>query len=157
MLKVSKVTEQAKIPFYATENAAGLDLSANQELVIAPKEIARVRTGIKVEIPKGHEGQVRGRSGLAFRHNIFVTHIGTIDADYRGEIYVLLENKSQDDFIVKSGDRIGQLVVSPVARLQIKEVSEHEFSSTERGEKGFGSTGFSKSFDVESKQGHLSK
>ncbi len=145
MLKIKKV-ENAKdlpVPKYQTELAAGFDLYANVEsdFVLKAKTFGSVSVGICVEIPKGYEGQVRGRSGLAFKHGIgLVNGVGTIDADYRGEIAVALMNNSDVDFVIKRGDRIAQLVISKVEMVNIVEVEE--LSETARGDGGFGSTGF---------------
>ncbi len=145
MLKIKKL-ENAKdlpLPKYQTELAAGFDLYANvqEDFVLKAGSFGSVSVGICVEIPKGFEGQVRGRSGLAFKHGIgLVNGVGTIDADYRGEIAVALMNNSDIDFVIKRGDRVAQLVISKVEMVNIEEVDE--LSETVRGEGGFGSTGF---------------
>lgn len=130
------------LPGYATAGAAGLDLRAvwpmGGILSLPAGAMARVPTGIAVEIPLGHAGLVRGRSGLAFGSGVFAFE-GTIDADYRGEISVLLANRSDKDAIIRFGDRIAQLVVVPVARLHVMEVAG--LGETSRGAGGFGSTG----------------
>ncbi len=145
VLKIKKVDNAKDLPLpkYQTELAAGFDLYANVEsdFVIKAKSFGAVSVGICVEIPKGYEGQVRGRSGLAFKHGIgLVNGVGTIDADYRGEIAVALMNNSENDFVVKRGDRVAQLVISKVEMVNIQEVSD--LTETVRGEGGFGSTGF---------------
>ncbi len=145
MLKIKKL-ENAKdlpLPKYQTELAAGFDLYANvqEDFVLKARNFGAISVGICVEIPKGFEGQVRGRSGLAFKHGIgLVNGVGTIDADYRGEIAVALMNNSDNDFTIKRGDRVAQLVISKVEMVNIVEVVE--LSETVRGEGGFGSTGF---------------
>lgn len=147
VLRVKKAAgcDDLPLPSYATEEAAGIDLraaiahEAGHAIAIMPGGILSVPTGIEVEIPKGYEGQVRGRSGLAFNHNVFVPHAGTIDSDYRGEIRVIIKNEGREAFMLRRGDRIAQLVISPVARVIIEEATE--LSSTERGRGGFGSTG----------------
>jgi dUTP pyrophosphatase len=131
-----------ELPEYATEAAAGLDLRANTEqfIVLKPLERILVPTGLFLEIPEGFEGQIRPRSGLAFRHGITVLNSpGTIDADYRGEVKVLLVNLSNSEFQVEPGERIAQIVFASHAQIQWKEVSLLEESG--RGVGGFGSTG----------------
>jgi dUTP pyrophosphatase len=130
------------LPEYATEGASGLDVRASlrEPLVLAPGERAAVPTGLSVEIPTGHELQVRPRSGLALRQGLTCLNSpGTIDADYRGEIRVLLINLGQEPALIERGDRIAQLVLAPVVRADVEEV--HEISVTQRGPGGFGSTG----------------
>jgi len=128
------------LPRYETPGAAGMDLRADEPFALAPGERRLVPTGLAVELPPGHEGQVRPRSGLAARHGLgMVNAPGTIDADYRGEIGVLLVNHGQAPVSFARGERIAQLVVAPVVQATI-EVAE-ELSDTGRGEGGFGSTG----------------
>jgi len=129
-------------PAYQSEHAAGMDLVAavEREIEIAPGEVVAVPTGLRVEIPVGYEGQVRPRSGLAARHAIGVPNApGTIDADYRGEIKVLLVNLGRNSYRVERGDRIAQLVITPVVRAEIEVVAS--LTATARGEGGFGHTG----------------
>jgi len=130
------------LPSYATDGASGLDVRAcvREPLVIAPGQRIAVPTGLSVEIPLGHELQVRPRSGLALRHGLTCLNSpGTIDADYRGEIRVLLVNLGQEAARIERGDRIAQLVLAPVVRAIVEEVGD--LGSTERGAGGFGSTG----------------
>jgi dUTP pyrophosphatase len=132
------------LPAYETAGAAGMDLRAalpeNAPLTVAPGKRALVPTGLVLEIPDGYEGQVRPRSGLAFKHGITCLNTpGTIDSDYRGEVKVLLVNLGDDDFTVTRGMRIAQIVFAPVARAAIEERSLSD--ATERGVGGFGSTG----------------
>jgi dUTP pyrophosphatase len=128
------------LPRYETEGAAGLDLRADESFTLAPGERRAVPTGLALEIPAGHEGQVRPRSGLASRHGVgLVNAPGTVDADYRGEVRVILVNHGQAPVTFARGDRIAQLVVAPVARVEV-ELSEG-LSRTGRGAGGFGSTG----------------
>lgn len=130
------------LPHYQTEGAAGLDLRANinAPLTLQPLERALVSTGLYIELPQGLEGQIRPRSGLAFKHGITVLNSpGTIDADYRGEIKVLLVNLSNEAFVIQNGERIAQLVIATYVRAEWEEVQE--LSVTERNEGGFGSTG----------------
>ncbi len=135
----------ATLPRYASEGAAGLDLSAalSEMMTVAPGERVAVPTGIAIALPPGHEGQVRPRSGLAMKHGVTVANApGTIDEDYRGEVRVLLVNLGKDPFVIKPGDRIGQLVVAPVTRVSVEQVTtESELGDTVRGGGGFGSTG----------------
>ena len=131
------------MPAYETVNSAGMDLRAylpDGELVIKPMERALVPTGLFMEIPVGYEGQVRPRSGLAIKSGITVLNSpGTIDADYRGEVKVILINLSDTDFVIKSGDRIAQLVIAKHEQMEVVEVET--LSETERGAGGFGHTG----------------
>ncbi|MBS0621138.1 MAG: dUTP diphosphatase [Verrucomicrobia bacterium] len=130
------------VPVYATPLAAGADVKAciSEEIVIAPGEKALVPTGVKAAIPEGYEIQVRPRSGLAFNHQITVLNApGTIDADYRGEIKVILINHGKTAFTVTRGMRIAQIVLAPI--LQAEFVLEETLTSTTRGEGGFGHTG----------------
>jgi dUTP pyrophosphatase len=143
VLKVARVGRRGpplELPTYHSEGAAGLDLHADEDFALAPGERRAVPTGLAVEIPPGHEGQVRPRSGLAARHGIgMVNAPGTIDADYRGEVVVLLVNLGPEPFAAPRGERIAQLVVAPVARVEV-ELAE-ELSATARGGGGLGSTG----------------
>ena len=129
-------------PTYETSGAAGMDLRANIEksITLKPLERAIVKTGFFIALPIGFEAQVRPRSGLAAKKGITVLNSpGTVDADYRGEIGVILVNLSNDDFIVNDGERIAQLVIAKHERVNWKEVDV--LSETERGSGGFGSTG----------------
>ena len=131
------------LPSYETINSAGMDLRAylpDGEMVIKPMQRALVPTGLFMEIPVGYEGQVRPRSGLAIKSGITVLNSpGTIDADYRGEVKVILINLSDQDFVIKSGDRIAQLVIAKCEQMEVVEVET--LSETERGSGGFGHTG----------------
>lgn len=129
-----------KIPDYATEGSSGVDLMAclEEDVVLRGRSKCVIPTGIYLSIPKGYEGQIRPRSGMAFRHGI-ESHLGTIDSDYRGEVKVLLFNHSDEDFVIKNGDRIAQMVFSKSEQVVFKEV--RVLDKTERGEGGFGSTG----------------
>ena len=130
------------LPQYATESSAGVDLRAavSEPITLEPLQRAIVPTGLYMEIPKGYEGQVRPRSGLAAKHGITVLNTpGTIDADYRGEIRVILVNLSSQAFEIQPGERIAQMVFAKHETAQWEEVSELEESS--RGAGGFGSTG----------------
>jgi len=134
--------EGLPLPEPATAGSAGVDLSAavSEDLVIAPGERALVPSGFAIELPEGYEAQVRPRSGLALRHGITLPNApGTIDADYRGEVKVILMNLGDRDFIVSRGERIAQLVVAPVSPVSWSEVDT--LGETGRGEGGFGHTG----------------
>ncbi len=133
---------QHDLPSYETIASAGMDLRANleQSIELKPLERAIVKTGLFIELPIGFEAQVRPRSGLAAKNGITVLNSpGTIDADYRGEIGVILVNLSADDFIIKNGERIAQLIIAKHERADW--ISVQELSETSRGEGGFGSTG----------------
>jgi dUTP pyrophosphatase len=135
-------SDDVPLPRYATSAAAGLDLPAavEGELVLEPGARALVPTGLCIALPRGYEAQVRPRSGLALRHGILLPNApGTIDADYRGEIQVIVWNAGDAPFVVKRGDRIAQLVVAPVARAELVPVASLDV--TERGAGGFGHTG----------------
>lgn len=131
-----------KIPAYATEHAAGMDISSASvdDIVIQPMCTELVPTNLVMEIPPGYEGQVRPRSGLAMKYNIgIVNSPGTIDADYRGEVKVLLTNYGKDPFTVKNGDRIAQLIINKIEKAEIEIVDN--LSGTSRSTGGFGHTG----------------
>jgi dUTP pyrophosphatase len=130
------------LPAYQSEHAAGMDLLAavTEPLTLEPGTVLPIPTGLRLEIPPGYEGQVRPRSGLALRHGISVPNApGTIDADYRGEVLVLLANLGREPFVIRRGERIAQLVFAPVARATL-DVGD-ELSETARGDGGFGHTG----------------
>ena len=139
-----KNAEGLPVPHYQTEHSAGVDLSAalDEDMVIGPGRWKLVPTGIAVAIPEGFEGQVRPRSGLALKHGIgMLNSPGTIDADYRGEIGVILFNFSDTPFAVHRGDRIAQMVIAKLERARFEQVET--LSSTARGAGGFGHTGVS--------------
>ncbi|HIG32683.1 MAG TPA: dUTP diphosphatase [Flavobacteriales bacterium] len=129
-------------PEYATSQSAGLDLRANLTESITLKPLARtlVKTGLFIELPQGYEAQVRPRSGLAYKKGITVLNSpGTIDADYRGEIGVILVNLSEEEFVIENGERVAQLVIAKHEQAQWVEVEN--LDETDRGAGGFGSTG----------------
>ena len=129
-------------PRYQTEHAAGFDLAADLDtpVTLAPRERAAIATGLVLEIPTGFEGQVRARSGRALAEGLALVNApGTIDADYRGEIKIILINLGEDPIVIKPGDRIAQMVIAPVARAELIEVESLAESS--RGAGGFGHTG----------------
>jgi dUTP diphosphatase len=132
--------EGLALPAYESERAAGMDLRAAEDAILPPGGHALVATGFAIALPDGFEAQVRPRSGLAAKHGVTLLNTpGTIDADYRGEIKVILINHGREAFAVKRGDRIAQMVVAPVTRVALKETVE--LSGTARGAGGFGSTG----------------
>ncbi len=134
--------EGAVLPVYKTEGAAGADICAylTESLVLKKGESAMIPTGLRFEIPLGYEVQVRPRSGLAAKNGVTVLNTpGTIDSDYRGEVKVILINLGKEDFTINNGDRIAQIIASPV--IQADFTLTQTLSETERGEGGFGSTG----------------
>ena len=134
--------EGLELPSYETAGAAGMDLRAalDDPLTLGPGERALVPTGLVFELPPGHEGQVRPRSGLSIKNGITVINApGTIDEDYRGEVKVPIINLGADEFEITHGMRVAQLVIAPVTQVSVVEVSE--VSDTDRGGGGFGSTG----------------
>lgn len=129
-------------PGYATEGSAGVDLKANikEPITLAPLQRVIVPTGLRIALPKGTEAQVRPRSGLAAKHGITVLNTpGTIDADYRGEVGVILINLSDKDFVINPGERVAQMVLARYERFEWEDVEQ--LDSTSRGEGGLGSTG----------------
>ena len=142
VVRFRKKNDQVSLPQYETAGSAGADIRAclTEEVTIRPGEHVLIPTGLFPEIPEGFEIQVRPRSGLAFKRGITVLNTpGTVDSDYRGEICVNLINLGTDDYVVSSGDRIAQIVVSPVYRFSFIEADT--LTETMRGEGGFGSTG----------------
>jgi dUTP pyrophosphatase len=132
--------EDVELPSYKTAGAAGMDVRANEERVLNPGETALVATGFSMAVPSGYEAQMRPRSGLAIKHGITLLNTpGTIDADYRGEVKVILSNFGSEPFAVQRGDRIAQMVIAKVERASVQEVDLLE--ETERGAGGFGHTG----------------
>lgn len=142
MIEIKLVTKSGNIPAYETEGSAGMDLKAvlNEPVVLAPGERKLIPTGLFIELPQGYEAQVRARSGLAIKHGItLINCVGTIDSDYRGEIQVPLVNLGQEDFEIKNGERIAQMVIAKYEQVSWKITDE--LSETERGAGGFGHTG----------------
>ena len=128
------------LPYYASEGAAAMDICSAIDTPLAPMERKLIPTGFAIALPAGFEAQVRPRSGLALKHGITVLNTpGTIDADYRGEVCVLLINLSNTPFSIARGDRIAQLLVAPVTQAKLKETTT--LPPSQRGDKGFGSTG----------------
>jgi|TARA_B110000914_G_C15466296_1_gene448430 dUTP pyrophosphatase len=141
-IQIKKYSSSVSTPKYETLGSSGMDISAHIEnkIIINPGEKALVATGFSIAIPKGYEIQIRPRSGLAAKKNITVLNSpGTIDADYRGEIKVILINHGKEKFIIENGERIAQMVVCPVVHANLEEVKE--LPNTQRGSGGFGSTG----------------
>ncbi|NKB53261.1 MAG: dUTP diphosphatase [Rhizobiaceae bacterium] len=145
-LKIKRLPhgEGLPLPAYETAGAAGMDLQAavpeTEPVVLAPRQRMLIPTGLTIELPHRHEGQVRPRSGLAIKHGISLINTpGTIDEDYRGEVKVPLVNHGEHDFEITRGMRIAQLVIAPVVQVLVEEVEE--LSSSDRGSGGFGSTG----------------
>ena len=141
-LKIKKLNEKVNTPNYQTEGAAGMDLSAfiPQEITLNPLERKLIPTGLKIELPQGYEAQIRPRSGMSIKHGItLINCVGTIDEDYRGEICIPVVNLSNEAFTIHNGDRIAQMIISPVTQANIEVVQE--LSTTIRNEGGFGSTG----------------
>jgi len=133
------------VPIYATSNSVGMDIRSTETMALAPGEYWAFSTNLRIALPSHLEGQIRPRSGLAFKHGVTVLNApGTIDSDYRGEIKVLLINHGYTPFQVTKGDRIAQLVIAPVCRIQWKHATQLEvenFEATSRGQSGFGGTG----------------
>lgn len=133
---------QQPLPAYATAQSAGMDLRANIDspITLRPMERRLIPTGLRIALPEGCEAQVRPRSGLALKHGITVLNTpGTIDADYRGEVKVLLVNFSNDDFVINTGERIAQMVIARYEKVDLEQVAE--LDDTERGDGGYGHTG----------------
>ncbi len=143
MIKIKVVNRgHQQLPAYATPQSAGMDLRANLDapITLHPMERRLIPTGLHIALPKGYEAQVRPRSGLALKHGLTVLNTpGTIDADYRGEIGVVLINLSQDDFVINDGERIAQMVIARHEQGDL--VVVEELDQTERGEGGYGHTG----------------
>lgn len=130
------------LPKYQTKQSAGVDLCAflSSDLVLKPNDRKLIGTGLHIALPDGYEAQIRPRSGLAFKHGITIINSpGTIDADYRGEIKIALINHSNEDFVIKSGDRIAQMVISKYEQISFS--LTESLDETERGEGGYGHTG----------------
>ncbi len=142
-LKIKKFpgTEDIPLPQYMTEHAAGMDVYAavTEDVLMRAGETKLIPTGMSIEVPVGYEAQIRPRSGLALKHSIGILNSpGTIDADYRGEVGIILTNFGKQDFIVKRGERIAQMIIAPVAKVTI--TLQEELTATARGAGGFGHT-----------------
>lgn len=143
VVKFLKLHADVVIPEYQTEGASGMDLCAyiEEPLTLKPMERRLVPTGLKMELPKGYEAQVRPRSGMSIKHGItLINCVGTVDEDYRGEICVPVVNLSSEQYTINNGDRIAQMVIAPVTKAVV-EVCD-DLSTTSRGAGGFGSTGY---------------
>ena len=143
-IKILPHGEDIPLPKYMSKHAAGMDLYAavNPEVVIPPGEWKLVPTGISIALPDGYEAQVRPRSGLALKQGVSVLNTpGTVDADYRGEVGVILMNHSKDNLVVKRGDRIAQMIINKIERIEFEQVED--LPATDRGAGGFGHTGVS--------------
>ena len=145
-MKIKIYSKSGRIPMYATEGSAGFDLPAylpEGDFLLKAGERALIPTGFFVELPPGFEAQVRARSGLSIKHGIgLVNGVGTVDSDYRGEWNVPLINWSKEDYLIKDGERVAQVVISKYERADFDMVSDmSEISETERGAGGFGHTG----------------
>ena len=139
---IKKLDPKVAIPSYKTKGASGMDLMAfvKEKIVIKPQTSALIPTGLSVAFSEDYEIQIRPRSGLAAKNNISVLNTpGTIDSDYRGELKIIIFNHSNDDFVVNNNDRVAQMVLTPIAKMELEEANE--LPKTLRGEGGFGSTG----------------
>ena len=139
---IKKLSPEVKSPSYKTNGASGMDLIAfvKKPIKILPGETNLVPTGISIAIPEGYEIQIRPRSGLAAKNQITVLNTpGTIDSDYRGELKIILINHGKKEFIINNNDRVAQMVLTPVSKIELKEVER--LTNTNRGKGGFGSTG----------------
>ena len=139
---IKKLSKNISLPKYETEGSSGMDLAANidNEVEIAPGKSVIIPTGLAISIPKNFEIQIRPRSGLAAKNNISVLNTpGTIDSDYRGEIKVIIYNHGSENFVINNGDRIAQMILTPVIKMELEETNN--LPETIRGEGGFGSTG----------------
>ena len=139
-VQITKTKDNAKIPIYAHKGDAGMDLYSTEDYNIKPGERVLVSTGIKIALPNGFEAQVRSKSGLALKHGLTVLNApGTIDSEYRGEVGVIAINLGQEDYEVKAGEKIAQLVIKSVCEAELEELDN--LDDTTRGDGGFGSTG----------------
>lgn len=142
MTEIRIITESGNIPAYETAGSAGMDLRAvtDEPVVLKPGKRALIGTGLRIELPQGYEAQIRARSGLAIKYGIcLINGIGTVDSDYRGEIRVALVNLGEEDFEIRNGDRIAQMVIMKYEKVTWKVADD--LSETQRGEGGFGHTG----------------
>ena len=142
-MKIIRMEHNKHLPEYKTEGSSGMDLYAaiDKEITLKPLERVLVPTGIKIEIPVEYEAQIRARSGLSVKHGItLINAVGTVDADYRGEVCVGLVNLSNEEYTIKPEDRIAQMVIAKVEKAEIEVTTE--LATSARGEGGFGSTGF---------------
>ena len=139
---IKKLSPQVQLPTYKTSGASGMDLMAfiNSSITIKPQNSCLIPTGLSIAFSEKYEVQIRPRSGLAAKNNISVLNTpGTIDSDYRGEIKVIIYNHGKNDFLINNGDRIAQMILTPVVKMELEE--RDNLPETIRGERGFGSTG----------------
>ena len=139
---VKKLNPEAKLPSYKTKGSSGMDLMAlvEEKIIVKPNSSELIPTGLSIAIPEDLEIQIRPRSGLAAKHNISVLNTpGTIDSDYRGELKIILFNHGNEDFIVNNNDRVAQMVLVPILKMELEEVDQ--LPESIRGSSGFGSTG----------------
>ena len=139
---IKKLDPKITLPSYKTKGASGMDLMAfvKEKIVIKPQTSALIPTGLSVAFPEDYEIQIRPRSGLAAKNNISILNTpGTVDSDYRGELKIIIFNHSNHDFVISNNDRIAQMVLTPIAKIELEEANE--LPKTLRGEGGFGSTG----------------
>ncbi len=142
-VKFIKTNNDAIIPDYAHEGDAGMDIYSVEDMIIESMDWKKINTGLIMELPKGTEGQIRTKSGIALNNGVFVLNTpGTIDENYRGEVGVIMYNLNKTPFVIKKGQKIAQLVIHEVCYCKTKQVTS--LSSTSRGEGGFGSTGLGK-------------
>lgn len=142
-LKIERLPHCVSLPAYATQGAAGMDLTAAIKEPVTLESLDRtlIPTGLKIQLPKGYEAQIRPRSGMAIKHGITLSNcVGTIDEDYRGEVCIGIINLSKETYTIQPGDRIAQMVVAPVQQVEITEVNS--LDETARASGGFGSTGY---------------
>ena len=139
-VQITKIKDNAKIPSYAHKGDAGMDLYSTEDYTIKPGERVLVSTGIKIALPNGFEAQVRAKSGLALKYGLTVLNApGTIDSEYRGEVGVIAINLGQEDYNIKAGEKVAQLVIKNVYEAELEELDN--LDDTTRGDGGFGSTG----------------
>ncbi len=139
---IKKLNPKVKIPEYKSQGASGMDLLAfiDKSIIVAPKSSKLISTGLSVAFSQDYEIQIRPRSGLAAKNNISILNTpGTIDSDYRGEIKIIIYNHGKDDFIINNGDRIAQMILVPILKMELEETDN--LPETIRGKGGFGSTG----------------
>lgn len=142
MVEIKIRSKSGQLPVYETEGASGMDLRAllEENVILRPMERKLIGTGLYIQLPFGYEAQIRARSGLSIKKGItLVNGIGTVDSDYRGELLIPLINLSEEEFTIKNGDRIAQMVIMSCCKVKLKKVETLE--NTERGEGGFGHTG----------------
>lgn len=140
IVNILRVDKDLPLPNYAHEGDAGVDLCSAEDYILKPAETKLISSGIKIEIPKGYEAQIRPRSGVALKNSVTVLNTpGTIDHQYRGVVGIILINHGKNDFNIKKGDRIAQLIFNKIESVDFNEVEE--LSETKRGDGGFGSTG----------------